>query len=122
MILVDSNVVIYAAKEHYAFLRTLLVDARTYVSAITKLEALGFQKLAAADKTYLEGLFKTVTILDIDEAVLDKAILLRQAKKMSVGDAIIAATALLNGFELHTRNTADFKHIPDLVVVDPFDE
>lgn len=39
---------------------------------------------------------------------------------MSLGDAIIAATAHLNNLELLTRNTNDFSHIPGLHLVNPF--
>ena len=38
---------------------------------------------------------------------------------MSLGDAIIAATALEFGHELYTHNPKDFIHIPGLVVIDP---
>lgn len=119
MILLDSNVVIYAAKSQYAFLRSLVSDVNSCVSVITKLEALGFRHLTLDDKTYLEGVFSTTTVMAIDNAVIEQAILLRQARKMSVGDALIAATALVNGFDLYTNNTADFIHIPGLTVVNP---
>ena len=119
MKLLDSNVVIYAAKEEYAFLRPLVSDADSCTSVITKLEALGFRHLTVEDEVYLSGVFKTTTILAIDNAVISQAILLRQARKMSVGDAIIAATALLHGFTLYTNNTADFSHIPGLIIVNP---
>jgi predicted nucleic acid-binding protein len=38
---------------------------------------------------------------------------------MSLGDSIIAATALLTNCELYTNNTADFAHIAELIVVNP---
>lgn len=41
---------------------------------------------------------------------------------MSPGDCLIAATALLNGFDLYTNNTNDFIHIPGLTVVNPLTE
>ena len=34
-------------------------------------------------------------------------------------DSIVAATALLHGAELQTRNVADFQKIPDLKVINP---
>ena len=119
MRIVDSNLIIYAAKEEYAFLRPLLLDESSTVSIITKLESLGFRHLSPKDKVYLEAVFDSTTILGIDDAVIDQAILFRQAKKMSVGDAIIAATAVLNGFDLYTNNTADFDHITGLTVINP---
>ena len=38
---------------------------------------------------------------------------------MKLGDAIIAATALVHGLVLITNNTKDFTQIQDLVIVDP---
>jgi toxin FitB len=39
---------------------------------------------------------------------------------MKLPDAIIAATALVHGCELVTRNVSDFAKIPGLSVFDPF--
>lgn len=44
---------------------------------------------------------------------------LRQNKKMSLGDSLIAATALSLGIELVSRNTADFTGIQGLTVHNP---
>jgi toxin FitB len=121
MKLFDSNLVIYAAKPYYASLRPLLLDGDSCVSIITKLEALGFHNLTMDDKIYLEGVFNAMPVITIDNAVIERAILFRQAKKMSVGDAIIAATALLNGCDLYTNNVKDFTHITGLTVINPLD-
>jgi toxin FitB len=59
-------------------------------------------------------------VLPVNEDVIAQAILLKQAKKMSLGDAIIAATALVFNQPVVTRNTADFLHIPNLTVINPF--
>ncbi len=40
---------------------------------------------------------------------------------MKLGDALIAATALVHGVELVTRNTADFSGIAGLRVINPLD-
>jgi toxin FitB len=121
MKLFDSNLIIYAAKPYYASLRPLLLDGDSCVSVITKLEALGFHNLTFDDKAYLEGVFTAIPVIPINSLVIEQAILFRQAKKMSVGDAIIAATALLNGFDLYTNNTKDFVHITGLTVINPLD-
>jgi toxin FitB len=39
---------------------------------------------------------------------------------MTLGDALIAATALEYGLELATRNVADFVDIPKKAVFNPF--
>ncbi len=51
--------------------------------------------------------------------VIVQAIQLRQQKKMKLGDAIIAATAVTYGIPLVTRNEDDFKHIPGLDLRNP---
>ncbi|AQG82559.1 hypothetical protein AWR27_17705 [Spirosoma montaniterrae] len=119
MKILDSNLVIYAAKVDYAYLRPLILEIDSCVSIITKLETLGYQRLTADDKVYLEGVFRVAKIIPITRLVIDQAIALRQTKKMSTGDSIIAATALLNGFALYTNNVGDFTHITGLKVVNP---
>jgi predicted nucleic acid-binding protein len=39
---------------------------------------------------------------------------------MKLGDALIAATALLHDLPLVTRNEEDFKHVAGLRVLNPF--
>lgn len=56
----------------------------------------------------------------MDERVIERAITLRQQKKMSLADAIIAATALAHDLPLVTRNVDDFKHIAGLILINPF--
>ena len=48
----------------------------------------------------------------LDDEVIEQAIQLRQQKKMKLGDAIIAATAVAYNIPRATRNEDDFKHIP----------
>ena len=56
----------------------------------------------------------------MDAEVIDKAVALRQQKKITPGDSIIAATALLDNLTLITRNVDDFLQIPDLDIENPF--
>ena len=121
MRILDSNLLIYSAQEEFAFLRPLIRDRETYLSAVSKIETLGYHKLSADEHQYFEDVFTSATVLFISDDVIDKATELRQQKKMSVGDCIIAATALLNDLELHTNNTKDFTHITGLTVVNPLD-
>ena len=58
----------------------------------------------------------------VEDAVADAAILLRQARRMKLGDALIAVTALLHELPLVTRNVDDFKHIAGLQIINPFAE
>jgi len=52
--------------------------------------------------------------------MIEQAIQLRQQKKMKLGNAIIAATAVAYGIPLVTRNEEDFQHIAGLDLKNPF--
>ncbi len=118
MRILDSNLVIYATQTAYAHLRPLLHAPDCFVSAITKLEVLGYHRLGEQERDNLSELFQTLQIIPIDSAIIEQAITLRQIRKMSVGDAIIAATAILYHCELLTRNISDFQ-IQGLTVSNP---
>lgn len=118
----DSNLIIYSSLDKYGQLRPLITARDVFVSAITKIETLGYYQLDAEDKAYFDAFFEATTIIPITDSVIDKATEIRQMKKMSVGDCIIAATALLHNLELHTNNTKDFTHITGLTVMNPLHE
>lgn len=48
-----------------------------------------------------------------------KAVLLRQERKMTLGDSLIAATAIVNDLKLITSNIKDFRWIDELTLVNP---
>jgi len=52
---------------------------------------------------------------------IDHAVALRRQQKISLGDALIAATALANSLTLVTRNARDFQWIAGLALLNPFD-
>ena len=120
MRLLDSNLFIYASKGQFrSHIMPLLASTDTYASEFTKLEALGFPLLNPIEKAFLENAFSGIVLIGIDSAIIQKAIELRQQRKISAGDAIHAATALMNNLELNTRNVADFSWIEGLQVVNP---
>ena len=122
MKLFDSNLIIYSVSDKYKQLRPMITASGAIVSVITKVESLGYHKLPADDKDYFETLFASVRMMPVTDAIINRATELRQQKRMSLGDCLIAATALLNGFDLYTNNTDDFIHIPGLTVVNPLNE
>ena len=119
--IVDSNIVIYAIDPQYQFLRKWIKGRAPAVSDISRLEVFGFHKITANDKQEYTQLFQQMTVLPLSSIIVDRAIVLRQTKKMSVGDALIAATALEYKLKLVSRNKGDFIWIPGLQVFDPFD-
>ena len=91
-----------------------LFDTDFLISVAVKIEVLGFDDLP--DKiTKMEDFMATATVFPLDEIVTKQTILLRRKyKKLKLGNAIIAATALVHGFTVVSRNTKDFENIEGL--------
>jgi len=119
--LLDSNIIIYAAKLENAGLRHFLNENLYSVSAVSRIEVLGYHLLVDQERQFLEKFFEAAIVLTISESVVNQAIQLRQVRRMSLGDAIIAATALSHGFKLVTRNVRDFSWIQGLSLLNPFE-
>lgn len=117
--LLDSNTIIYAIKPEFIVLRDLIRKHGPAVSAISYVEVLGYHKLTIADEQDFVEFFNTARIIPISQFVLEQAVKLRKQRKMSLGDSIIAATALLNNLTLITANIADFKWINDIKLLNP---
>ena len=120
--LVDSNILIYAAQPGHAQLRRFIADHAPAVSAVSYVEVLGYHQLDDEERRYLEEFFRLAQVLPLSQAVLDQAVALRQQRKMSLGDALVAGTALVHGLTLVTRNIEDFHWIQGLSLLNPFDE
>ena len=119
MILIDSNIVIYGGQVGYQYLRDYLAQQRIAISKITLIEVLGYHQLEDDEKARLEEILAACHQFAVDDAVIAHSITLRQQKKMSLGDAIVAATALQHQLLLVTSNEADFRWIPNLQIHNP---
>jgi hypothetical protein len=118
--LIDSNIIIYASKPGYEFLHSLMGQADLAVSVISYVETLGYHQLTEPEKRFLTEFFENVNLSPLSDPVLQRAVSLRQTRKMKLGDSLIAATALVAAVTLVTRNTQDFDWIPGLTLLDPF--
>ena len=117
--LLDSNIVIYATQPEHAALRELIAKHSPAVSIITLIEVLGFPRLQQDERAHLEEFFHAAEVLPLSNEVAHEAVRLRQRRRMSLGDSIVAGTALVHGRTLVTRNTDDFRWISDLPLLDP---
>lgn len=99
--ILDSNIIIYAGKPEYDFLREFIAENFPSVSAVSYVEVLGYHKLTDEEKEF----FDSTQILPVSKDLITKAVELRQSKKMTLGDALIAATALVNNLVLIANNT-----------------
>ena len=79
-----------------------------------------------AQREQLESLLGTVDILPFDRDAASRAgqlraALEREGRAIGPMDTLIAGTALAHGATLVTHNTAEFRRVADLKVVDWFD-
>ena len=119
--LIDSNILIYASQPTHAHLRQLIVEWVPAVSAVSYVEVLGYHQLDEEERKYLEALFRLTQVLPLSQDVLDRAVALRQQRKMSLGDALVAGNALTHELTLITRNVEDFQWIQELSLLNPFE-
>lgn len=120
--LVDSNIIIYAALPEHEGLRRLIAEQAPAVSAVSYVEVLGYHRLSDEARRHFETFFASANVLPLSQEVLDAAVGLRQKKKMTLGDALVAGTALVHELTLVTRNVTDFAGIEGLTIVNPLQE
>lgn len=123
--LFDSNVFIYQLNgvlgaHGQGLLRQGLLQGGAY-SVISRIEVLGFPQ-SPAERSAAERLLAGLECMALDDAVVQRTIALRQARKIKIPDAVIAATALCHDLTLVTHNARDFQWIDGLRVLDPLAE
>ena len=119
--LIDTNILIgYAGnllpENAYSFISSI-IDKEFNISVINKIEILGYQ---GAGKD-IENFIDLAYIFELSNDITLKTIELRKTYKTKLPDAIIAATALVHGFSIITRNTKDFDKIESLETINPYD-
>ena len=120
--LLDSNIIIYAVQNDDLELLELVQSPESFASIVSYIEVLGYHALKEENKHAFERIFETVEILDLTPDVAERATVLRQQRRMGLGDSIIAATALVHNLELITRNTGDFRWIEGIDLQNPMPE
>jgi predicted nucleic acid-binding protein len=121
--LIDTNVAIdYLGKKlpdaGMSFINHV-VDNFPTVSVITKIEVLGFKAPEPYDRL-LTNFMDDVLVLSLTDEIVLTSIHIRKNYKTKLPDAIIAATALVHDLTLLTRNSADFKNLVDVILMDPY--
>ena len=121
--LIDTNAVIdYLGRnlpESGMTFMNKIMDDSPQISVITKIEVLGFKTV---DKYYslLVDFMNDANVLDLSNPIVDLCIEIRKNNRTKLPDVIIAATAIVNGFTLISRNVSDFKSISQLKTVNPY--
>jgi predicted nucleic acid-binding protein len=124
MILCDTNILVEFYKNNSAIIQEMrLIGLNNLtISVITQAELY----YGAINKTELNKIKKHLALLkihSIDTAISAQFIKLMDtyslSHKLSIPDALIASTALINQLELYTLNLKDFRFITGLKLYNP---
>jgi predicted nucleic acid-binding protein len=123
--ILDTNTVIdYVGDklpQDSAFVMDKLVNDALNVSIIVRIETLGFNG-EKSEMQKLKDFLSLSKVYYVDDLIADKTIDLRKTyRKLKLGDAIIAATALVNNLILISRNNKDFEDISGLTCINPYE-
>ena len=113
LVVLDTDVLI----DHLRGVRT--IDAlpwnRWAYSILTRMELFS----GCDDERVIRDLLRAGVEFDVSRRVAESAGMLRRAARVPAADALIAATALVHGLILVTRNVKRFSVVPGLVVEVP---
>jgi len=122
--ILDSNVIIgYLAGQIPSSgmkIVSEIVSNRPNISVISQIEVLRFND-TPENEAVLREFINMSKVYPLSNNVVEHTIKLCKQIKIKLPDAIIAATALLEDFTLVTRNVNDFKKIPELIILNPWD-
>ncbi len=120
--LLDTNMLIYhtnGSESVSKFITENIKDSSLNISILTKIEFLGWDKHTPEGLEKCMKLIQYANVYSLNENIADKTIEIKKKVNIKLADAVIVATALVNGFSLVTRNTDDFKMLGDLILVNP---
>ena len=120
MVTLDTNAVIYFLKKDASaevVLKGLLEKAVVlYVPTVVELELFSLPTLTVQEALETDLFLRTVVLVPLNSELARLAGELRRNDHLKTPDSIIAATALFTNSTLLTRNTKDFKRIPELIL------
>jgi predicted nucleic acid-binding protein len=115
----DSNIIIgfLDNREGFPDLNKVPQDTAIHISVITELELLSFSKLTPSAESVILRFLSDLTVVPLTDAIKQKTIEFRRATKRKLPDSIIAATAIVLGATLITRDEDLLKaNFPGLTV------
>jgi predicted nucleic acid-binding protein len=113
-IFVDTNIILYLLNGDET-LAELLNGKQLYISFITQLELLSYQKNSRKDIKIIQEFIEHCIIIDINEEIKDIVIDLKRKQQFKLPDGIIIATALYLDLPLITADQ-DFKNWIHLIL------
>ena len=99
---------------------SVIIDQTPHISVITQIEVLRFND-TPENESILANFINMSIIHPLSPAVVRRTIELCKQSKIKLPDAIVAATAMTENFTLITRNISDFKNIPGIKLLNPWE-
>jgi toxin FitB len=122
--LIDTNTMIYyfdgkfTDQKHETIHR--IFQSSFCISVISKIEFLGWDKFSDDIKVRARNFIDNAEVFLLSEDIVEETINLKNSKRIKLPDAVIAATCLVHGHTIVTRNTKDFSGIKNLKIYNPF--
>jgi predicted nucleic acid-binding protein len=118
--LIDTNVLIYYLSGRLTGnVASLIASGKVSISLISRIELLSYPDADAARQVILRKFADGLVTHGIDDAVVERTIIVRKASRLKLPDAFIAATAMVRGLTLITADRKDFGRVEGLTFLDP---
>lgn len=121
--ILDTNIVIYFLQgrlpQHTTLFLKEVLRRKAQISVITKIDLLGWEE---EESSVSSDFVNKSDVIQLEEPIVRTTIDIRKKYKTKLPDAVIAATSIVHGLKLITRNTSDFKKIKELSWINPFEE
>jgi predicted nucleic acid-binding protein len=122
--LIDTSAVIKYLNDDFPPEGTLYIDKtlidEQIISFISEIELQSWNPTNLKDMIVYLDFVKEAVIISIDPEIIKQTIEIRKKQKLKIPDAIIAATAIVHNCILIADNDKDFKRVPKLKYVNPF--
>lgn len=112
--LLDTNILVYGLKG-LPFVKPYFEET-CFISVITEIEIIGVEGLSKNEMIIRQAAINFCTVIPLTNSIKNEAIKLRQQFKVKVPDAIIAATAIAEGYTLITADKG-FRRFASLSII-----
>lgn len=122
--LLDTNILIYylagTLPEDVKPVIERIVQESFNISIITRIELLGWKGHTEEGRIMARQLLDCARCIPLTEPLAETTIQIRNVARISLPDAVIAASAISLGAILVTRNDKDFSDVTGLQICNPF--
>ncbi len=121
----DTNIAIYYLQQQFPETVEILVDnlakeSTPALSVISEIELLCWKTAKDNQLIVLKEFISECVVIELEQAIKLKTAEVRKVNNIKLPDAIIAATAIVYGLTLVSRNEKYFMQVEGLNIINPF--